>query len=112
MNPMMNLSFENKVALVTGAGSGMGLTTARAFAEAGAAVALAGLNRSGGRSAGEELGPPPHKAIDVTCDGGDEAGVGALVGQTITAFGGLDDWVGRGRLPPPFFGCAARAEVS
>ena len=38
---MMNLSFENKVALVTGAGSGMGLATARAFAQAGAAVALA-----------------------------------------------------------------------
>ncbi len=32
----MNISFENKVALVTGAASGMGLTTARAFAEAGA----------------------------------------------------------------------------
>jgi NAD(P)-dependent dehydrogenase (short-subunit alcohol dehydrogenase family) len=40
----MNLSFQNKVALVTGAGSGMGLVTARAFAEAGAAVALADVN--------------------------------------------------------------------
>ena len=37
----MNLSFENKVALVTGAASGMGLATAKAFAEAGAAVVLA-----------------------------------------------------------------------
>ena len=36
----MNSSFENKVALVTGAASGMGLATAKAFAEAGAAVAL------------------------------------------------------------------------
>ena len=43
----MNLSFENKVALVTGAGSGMGLATARAFAEAGAAVVLADVNRDG-----------------------------------------------------------------
>ncbi len=36
MNPAYN--FENKVALVTGAASGMGLATARAFARAGAAV--------------------------------------------------------------------------
>lgn len=38
---MMNLSFENKVALVTGAAMGIGLATAQAFAEAGAAVVLA-----------------------------------------------------------------------
>ena len=37
----MNNAFEGKVALVTGAASGMGLATAQAFAEAGAAVVLA-----------------------------------------------------------------------
>jgi FlaA1/EpsC-like NDP-sugar epimerase len=42
----MNISFENKVALVTGAGSGLGLATARAFAESGASVALADWLRS------------------------------------------------------------------
>ena len=40
----MVISFENKVALVTGAASGLGLATARAFAEAGAAVVLADWN--------------------------------------------------------------------
>jgi len=50
----MNLSFENKVALVTGAGSGMGLVTAKAFAEAGAALAPADVNEKAVRSAAEE----------------------------------------------------------
>jgi len=40
----MNLSFENKVALVTGAGSGIGLATAKGFAEAGASVVLGACN--------------------------------------------------------------------
>jgi NAD(P)-dependent dehydrogenase (short-subunit alcohol dehydrogenase family) len=70
----VNLSFENKVALVTGAASGMGLATAKAFAEAGAAVALA---------AG-------HKAIGIRCDVADEAGVAAMVRQTVASFGRLD----------------------
>ena len=61
----MNLSFQNKVALVTGAGSGMGLTTAKAFAEAGAAVALADVNEKAVRSAAEELVAAGDKAIGI-----------------------------------------------
>jgi NAD(P)-dependent dehydrogenase (short-subunit alcohol dehydrogenase family) len=38
--------FNNKVALVTGASSGMGLATARAFAKAGASVALADVKKT------------------------------------------------------------------
>ena len=86
----MNLSFQNKVALVTGAGSGMGLTTARAFAEAGAAVALADVNENAVRSAAEELVSAGHKAIAVRCNVADEAEVAAMVERTVSAFGRLD----------------------
>lgn len=51
----MNLSFENKVALVTGAGSGMGLATAKAFTEAGASVVLADMQEEAVRAAAEQL---------------------------------------------------------
>jgi NAD(P)-dependent dehydrogenase (short-subunit alcohol dehydrogenase family) len=51
----MNISFENKVALVTGAGSGLGFATAKAFAEAGASVALADWNEHAAQSAAEEI---------------------------------------------------------
>src|SRR3979411_773974 len=86
----MNPSFENKVALVTGAASGMGLTTASAFAEAGAAVALADVNESAVRSAAEELVAAGHKAIGIRCNVADEAEVAAMVAQTVSTFERLD----------------------
>src|SRR5258705_7610759 len=86
----MNLPFESKVALVTGAGSGMGLTTARAFAEAGAAGALADVNENAVRSAAEEIVAAGHKAIGIRCNVADEAEVAAMVAQTVSTFGRLD----------------------
>ncbi len=86
----MNLSFEKKVALVTGAASGMGLATAKAFAEAGAAIALADVNEVAVRSAADKLTAAGHRAIGIRCDVTDEAEVAAMVQQTISTFGGLD----------------------
>jgi NAD(P)-dependent dehydrogenase (short-subunit alcohol dehydrogenase family) len=86
----MNITFENKVALVTGAASGMGLATAKAFAQAGAAVALADVNGNGARIAAEELVAAGHKAIGIRCDVADIGEVAAMVKETVSTFGRLD----------------------
>jgi threonine dehydrogenase-like Zn-dependent dehydrogenase len=86
----MNISFENKVALVTGAASGLGLATAKAFATSGASVALADWNEEGVRAAAEELTAAGPHALAIQCDVADDAQVEAMVAQTVAASGRLD----------------------
>ncbi|MCB9138196.1 MAG: SDR family oxidoreductase [Caldilineaceae bacterium] len=86
----MNPSFENKAVLVTGAAMGMGLATARAFAQAGAAVALSDVNQEALTAVTAELVAAGHSAIALPCDVGNEADVAVLVEQTVAAFGRLD----------------------
>ena len=85
----MNITFENKVALVTGAASGLGLATAEAFAEAGASVVLADWNENEVQAAAKDLAGKGHKTLAVTCDVSDDAQVEA-VKQTVATFGRLD----------------------
>jgi NAD(P)-dependent dehydrogenase (short-subunit alcohol dehydrogenase family) len=84
------LNFTGKVALVTGASSGMGLATAQAFAEAGAAVVLADIREDLVKAEAEKLSAIGPKAIAVTCDVGDDAQVAATVDRTVAEFGRLD----------------------
>jgi NAD(P)-dependent dehydrogenase (short-subunit alcohol dehydrogenase family) len=86
----MDISFDGKVALVTGASAGMGLATAHAFAEAGAAVALADINEPAAHEAADKLVADGHRAIALRCDVADEEQVAAMVQQTVAAFGRLD----------------------
>ena len=86
----MNVSFENKVALVTGAGSGMGLATAKAFAEAGALVVLADRDGEAVRAAAEDLVAAGHEALAIRCDVAVEDQVAAMVEQAVSTFGRLD----------------------
>src|SRR6267378_5058738 len=86
----MKLSFENQVALVTGAGSGMGLATAQAFAAEGAAVVLADVNEAAVQKAAKQLIAAGHKAIAARCDVADEAQVETMVERTVSTFGRLD----------------------
>src|SRR5438105_7254079 len=88
MNPIYD--FRGQVALVTGASSGIGLATTRAFAEAGAAVVLADIDEGALRAAADELTTAGHQVIGVTCDVADEAQVAAMVERAVATFGRLD----------------------
>jgi NAD(P)-dependent dehydrogenase (short-subunit alcohol dehydrogenase family) len=70
MNPTYD--FTGLVVLVTGASSGMGLATARAFAEAGAAVVLSDINEDTLRTATDDLTTAGHEVLGVRCDVSDE----------------------------------------
>ena len=86
----MNLWFENKVALVTGAGRGMGLAAAKAFAAEGAAVVLADVNEGLVQAAAKEITASGRRALAVQCDVADESQVSEMVERAVIAFGRLD----------------------
>jgi NAD(P)-dependent dehydrogenase (short-subunit alcohol dehydrogenase family) len=86
----MKLWFENKVALVTGAGQGMGLAAARAFAEEGAAVSLADRDEALVQKAAKDLKEEGCKAIAIGCDVTNERQVQEMVSRTVAEFGRLD----------------------
>lgn len=88
MNPTYD--FTGKVALVTGASSGMGLATAEAFAKAGAAVALVDRNAERLDNAYQTLRAAGHKVIAIVCDVTDEAQAKAAVERTASEFGRVD----------------------
>jgi NAD(P)-dependent dehydrogenase (short-subunit alcohol dehydrogenase family) len=86
----VNISFKNKVALVTGAASGMGLAAAKAFAEAGAAVALADVNEDAVCASADALASAGHRVIAIRCDVSNMEQVAAMVDRTVAEFGRLD----------------------
>ncbi|WP_306208791.1 SDR family NAD(P)-dependent oxidoreductase [Actinoplanes sp. RD1] len=85
-------------ALITGAGSGIGLATARVLAAAGARVHLSGLEAAALRDAAAELGPPATWSVaDVT----DPAAVRAAVRAAVEAGGPLDVLVSNAGISGP-----------
>lgn len=78
---------DGKVALITGAASGIGRATAQCFAAEGASVVLADIAADEARAAAAELG---SAALPVHCDVSDPAAVEAAVAKAVEKFGGLD----------------------
>lgn len=81
---------DGKVALVTGAASGLGLATAKAFAEAGAIVVLADWNEKAVTTAARQLAEAGHKTLAIQCDVSDDKQVEEMVAKTVSTFGRLD----------------------
>lgn len=87
---MVTYDFTGKVAFVTGGSAGMGAATVRAFAEAGAAVAIVDLNADAAERFAAELNAAGHRAIGIGCDVSNEQQVADAVARTVEAFGSLD----------------------
>ena len=81
---------DNKVAVITGAASGMGRATAIRFAGEGAAVVIADLNREGGEAAVRDCRENGGRAVFQKTDVSSEAEVKAAIDRAIDEFGRLD----------------------
>jgi rhamnulose-1-phosphate aldolase len=82
-------SHAGRIALVTGAASGIGKAIATRFAADGACVVIADLNLDNARAVAAELGGA-DVAIGVQADVTDEAQIAAAIQEAVLAFGGLD----------------------
>jgi len=85
----MDQRLANKVAVITGAASGIGAATAKTFVEQGARVVLGDIQDELGASLTEALGGAEH-ATFCHCDVTDEQQVEALVETAVSQYGGID----------------------
>jgi NAD(P)-dependent dehydrogenase (short-subunit alcohol dehydrogenase family) len=85
----MTQRLTDKVALITGAGSGIGRVAAQLFAAEGAAVVVADVVADAAHHTVESITAAGGRATAVAVDVADEAQVAAMVGATVDTFGGL-----------------------
>lgn len=99
MNPDL-VSLQGKVAIVTGAGVGMGAATARLLAARGASVVVSDINAQTAAQTVETIRSAGGTAHSVRTDVADEAQVHALVVETVATFGKLDCAVNNAAITP------------
>ena len=97
-------SLKDRVALITGAGRGIGEGIARTFVEAGAAVALVARTKSDVEGVASELRAAGGRALAIVGDVTDLSVLPGLVEKTVAEFGGLDILVNNagGEISPLF----------
>jgi 3-hydroxybutyrate dehydrogenase len=83
-------SLNGKVALITGAASGLGKAIAELYAQHGASVAIADINQQAADAVASEINAAGGKAIGVAMDVTSEDAVNAGTDQVVAAFGRLD----------------------
>lgn len=98
------MRIENKNAIITGAGSGIGRATARRFVAEGANVMIADRNLAAGEQLAGELAASGRKAIAHKVDVSDEAQVDAMVQRAVRELGGVDILVAAAAIPYAGFG--------
>lgn len=86
----MQVDLKNRVAIITGATSGIGRATALLFATNGATVVVDGIDEEGGRQVVEEIRSAGGKAIFIKADVGSAREATDLADQTVSEFGRID----------------------
>ncbi len=81
---------QDKVAVVTGGGAGIGRATCELFAEEGAAVVIAERNADTGRAVADGINRAGGKALFVPTDVVDETGIRRMVGEAVKTFGKIN----------------------
>lgn len=84
------MRFKGKVALVTGAGHGIGHATALRFAQEGATVVVADLDAAAAQAVADEISALGHNALGIRVDVADEHDCERMAAMTIAQFGRLD----------------------